>query len=308
MTTPVLPPITDNLDEAKTQFEEYGVTRLAGCLSAEQIAALQTRLQDQALAERQAGVATLETGRGTHDASKIVEDAPNQRIWSLLNKGEEFVDLAISPKPLQLISSIFGESYGLRPELVQAFGMNDVLLSSLTANIAGPGGEVMDLHMDQFYIPPSIPFTAVANIVWMVSDFTEDNGATLVAPGTHNEAKPLKFLKYPPETVSATGPAGTALIFDGRLWHATGANKASENRYGILAYYCRPFIRQQENYMLSLDREVAEGFPDELKRMLGLKVWHSLGMVGWSKHMDMMDLSSKSLSRMEPKPALEPAE
>ncbi|MEL6323692.1 MAG: phytanoyl-CoA dioxygenase family protein [Pseudomonadota bacterium] len=308
MAGPELPPITNDIDEAKTQFEEFGLTRLGGCLTDEQVRAIRARLDDQALAERQAGVATIETGRGTHDLSKVQDDAPNQRVWGLLNKGDEFVDLAINPNPIQMMRRIFGESYGLRPGLAEGFGMDEVLLSSLTANIAGPGGEKMDLHMDQFYIPPSIPFTAVINIVWMIDEFTADNGATLVAPGSHKAEKPLKFLKYPPETAPATGPAGTALIFDGRLWHATGANTTAAPRRGILAYYARPFIRQQENYMLTLDRDVAAKFPDELKRMLGLKVWHSLGMVGWSAHGHVHSLTDTGLSRMEPEGALEPVE
>ncbi len=304
----LLPPITDSIEEAKAHFEAFGFARLGGCLSPADVAAIETRLEAQALAERQAGVASLETGRGSHDPSAIRPDAPNQRVWSLLNKGEEFVNLAINPKPLEMIRKIFGESYGLRPELAEAFQMTDVLLSSLTANIAGPGGEEMDLHMDQFFVPPSTPYTAVVNIIWMISEFTPENGATRIAPGTHKTTNPLKYLKYPPETVPATGPAGTALIFDGRLWHATGANRTSKNRHGILAYYGRPFVRQQENYMLTLDRDVVKTFPEELLKMLGLKVWHSLGMMEGTTHGHFHSISDTGLKRMEPQTRLEPAE
>ena len=66
-----------------------------------------------------------------------------------------------------------------------------------------------------------------------------------------------------------TGPAGTVMVFDGRLWHQTGANvTAGERRHGILAYYCRPFVRTQENWFLSIDPAVLERRP-ELKALLG---------------------------------------
>ena len=52
------------------------------------------------------------------------------------------------------------------------------LMSSITANITGPGGHPMYLHYDQDYVPgPWPPFPLVANIIWMLDDFTEGNGA-----------------------------------------------------------------------------------------------------------------------------------
>lgn len=61
-----------------------------------------------------------------------------------------------------------------------------VLLSNINANIAGPGGGKMVLHADQGYvIPPWPPEPLVANVIWMVDDFTEDDGATLMVPGSH---------------------------------------------------------------------------------------------------------------------------
>ena len=81
-------------------------------------------------------------------------------------------------------------------------------------------------------------------------------------------------------TVAGTGPAGTALVFDGRIWHGTGANiTADDRRYGVLTYFCRPWMRPQENYTLSTHPDVVDTLDDELRALLGLRVWRTLGGV-----------------------------
>ena len=77
-----------------------------------------------------------------------------------------------------------------------------------------------------------------------------------------------------------TGPAGTVMVFDGRLWHQTGSNTTKdERRHGILAYYCRPFMRQQENWFLSIDPAALDAADPKLKHMLGYDNYLSLGMI-----------------------------
>jgi ectoine hydroxylase-related dioxygenase (phytanoyl-CoA dioxygenase family) len=119
----------------------------------------------------------------------------------------------------------------------------------------------------------------VANAMWMLDDFTPDNGATRIVPGSHKHNAGPDFTNVP-ETVPVTGPAGTVMVFDGRLWHQTGANTtADERRHGILSYYCRPFMRQQENWFLSLDPAVLDRAPDRLRGLLGYENYLSLGMI-----------------------------
>src|SRR5258708_3173186 len=74
-----------------------------------------------------------------------------------------------------------------------------------------------------------------------------------------------------PAPVPVCGPAGAAMVFDGRLWHQTGANTwASDLRHGILTYYCRPFMRQQENYWRSLPAGFADRASSRLRALLGV--------------------------------------
>jgi ectoine hydroxylase-related dioxygenase (phytanoyl-CoA dioxygenase family) len=252
-TLPALPDLTDDVEQAKADLAELGIARIADALAPDEVAALRERLVEQAAAEAAAGVAFFDGG-----------DGANQRVWNLPSKGEVFRDL-------------------LRHEVVRTYARHvldgDYCLSSFTANIAGPGGEPMVLHTDQGYAPRDITMPLAMNVMWMLNDFTEENGATRLVPGSHlrTEEPPRDV---PTETVAGVGPAGTALVFDGRVWHGTGANTtADEHRYGVLTYCCRPWLRPQENYTLSTHPDVLPLLDDELRALLGLRVWRTLGGV-----------------------------
>jgi len=135
----------------------------------------------------------------------------------------------------------------------------------------------MGLHSDQGYAPRDIAKPLAMNVMWMLVDFTEENGATRLVPGSH-----LRTTEPPAgvDTVAGVGPAGTALVFDGRVWHGTGANTpVDERRYGVLTYFCRPWVRPQENYTLSTHPDALDALDDELRALLGLRVWRTLGGV-----------------------------
>jgi ectoine hydroxylase-related dioxygenase (phytanoyl-CoA dioxygenase family) len=118
----------------------------------------------------------------------------------------------------------------------------------------------------------------------MLDDFTEANGATRVVPGSHRFEDPMGYVRAGGATVAAEGAAGTALIFDGRLLHGTGANTSAAPRRGLIAYFCQPFVRQQENFMLSLDPALRAAASDELLALLGFRCWNTLGMVEGTAH------------------------
>jgi ectoine hydroxylase-related dioxygenase (phytanoyl-CoA dioxygenase family) len=71
--------------------------------------------------------------------------------------------------------------------------------------------------------------------------------------------------------------AGQATVFDGRLWHGTGANRTAEPRYGVLTTYCGPQFRQMENYPLMLRQNVLDRASPRLRAILGFKVWQGYG-------------------------------
>jgi ectoine hydroxylase-related dioxygenase (phytanoyl-CoA dioxygenase family) len=259
-----LPPITEDLDKARAHLDEFGLARLANALTSEQLARAKQRLIEQADAEETQGIAFHD---GSGDPARPFT-GPNQRVWNLINKGDIFREIAVAPHVLELSRHMLGDS---------------ILLSSMTANIACNGGAPMGIHTDQNYVPLATPYPLVCDVAWMLVDFTEDNGATRVIPGSHRWNK-LPDPRQRIATVPATGPAGTALLFDGRLWHGTGANSTNEPRHALFTYFCRAFVRQQENFSLSLSPEAYDQCSDELRGLLGFQVWHTLGMIEGSRH------------------------
>jgi ectoine hydroxylase-related dioxygenase (phytanoyl-CoA dioxygenase family) len=201
------------------------------------------------------------------DTDYVYENGSNQRVWALLNKGLQFERLVENQTALELVSHLLGKVF---------------LLSNVNANIAGPGGNPMFLHSDQDYVPSPFPeYALVTNVIWFLDEFTSENGATRIVPGSHKLRTRPDYSKLP-ETVAVTGPRGTAMVFHGALWHQTGANTTrSEKRHAILCYYCRPFMRQQENWFLSLDPQVLARATPRLRELLGYKIYlGGLGAIG----------------------------
>ena len=256
-----LPRPTTDRRAAAQDLAEHGYAILEGVLSRDQLQTLRARVVEQAAGEDALGA-------GFHDG------AANQRIWMLVNKGRVFRDLAIHPFATKVMGDLLGK---------------DFLLSSLTANIARPGGAPMYLHADQGYVDFWTDRPLVANIAWMLDDFTDENGGTRLVPGSHLSQQRRAF--EPSETVAAEGPAGAALVFDGRLIHGTGQNRtASQHRHAILSYYCRPFIRQQENFFLGLDSALRTGERDEFLHRLGYWIWAGLGRTDAPGHRGVLKL------------------
>ena len=256
---------THDLDQARIDLDERGYCILPDVLAPAEIAALKARLVEQAAGERARGVA-FHDGGATH---------PNQRVWMLMNKGKIFRDLMLHPIIEQLMGHLLGSEF---------------LLSSFTANVAHPGGEPMVLHTDQGYVGFWTPKPVVANIAWMLDDFTDENGGTRLAPGSHrNQDATPRSSAYAPEepanmptladTIGAAGKAGSILCFDGRIWHGTGANCTNGPRHALLSYHCRPFVRQQENFVLGLDPTIRAAERPSLLNRLGFATWAGLGRV-----------------------------
>jgi ectoine hydroxylase-related dioxygenase (phytanoyl-CoA dioxygenase family) len=182
-------------------------------------------------------------------------------VWCLPRRGEDFVRLACHPTALALAAHVLD---------------GDVLLSNLSANLVGPGGGAMVPHSDQEWAPRPWAHALAMHVIWMIDPFTAENGGTLLVPGSHR--RPHTEVRWTP--IAAEGPAGTALAFDARLLHGTGVNRSPLGRMGILAYYCRGFIRQQENFALSLGADTIANWHESLRSLFGF-TFHPeyLGMV-----------------------------
>jgi len=319
-----LPEATPDLERAKSDFDGYGYALIKNAMSPGEVDGLLTRLEEQAEAEREMGAAyedggpeqnwgdfTDEKGNLRTNAFSAASGGVNQRVWMLVNKGKVFRDLLVNRPIRTLIDHVLGKEY---------------LLSSFGANIAKPGGVAMDLHTDQWWMPDpesrgpaKIPVgsinrqqtnwteseppqliapMAAVNVMWMLVDFTEENGATRLVPGSHlYGSRPKKGDVV--ETIAVTGIAGTAAVFDGRVWHGTGANVSEVNRYGLLTTFCGPMMRTQENFIVGTGPSVLEGASEDLLALLGFKIWNGYGRVE-SPVAGFVSRGDLALSEMKP--------
>jgi ectoine hydroxylase-related dioxygenase (phytanoyl-CoA dioxygenase family) len=150
------------------------------------------------------------------------------------------------------------------------------LVSSLSSISILPGEKAQPIHADDQLLPlpkPHVP--TVCNTMWALTDFTEANGATRLIPGTHLSDRSPDY-DAPYDSIAAEMPKGSVLIWNGSLWHGGGANFTDERRIGIAMNYCAGWIRQQENQLLGIPREIAAGFSPRLRQLCGYGIYNGL--------------------------------
>ena len=185
------------------------------------------------------------------------EGLRTRRVYALCAKDRAFADLVSHPRVLRLLDHILEPNY---------------LLSAAIAIHLGPGSEAQEFHADDlsYHIPRPRPAVGVTTI-WAIDDFTADNGATEVIPGSHRwgEERPT-----PPDVRARKiiMPAGSVVVFPGTLWHRGGANTTDQPRLAITPQYCQPWARQFENMSLAVPLDVAASYPRRVQELLGFSI------------------------------------
>ncbi|MBK5221535.1 MAG: phytanoyl-CoA dioxygenase family protein [Acidimicrobiia bacterium] len=185
----------------------------------------------------------------TPDGRNDFEGFATKRIYALFAKTRAFDDLAIHPLVLGVCDAILVHHQ----------------LSAPTGIEIGPGSPEQPLHRDDSIYPLPDPHREfVVNTMWALQDFTEENGATRLIPGSHGgQPRPDA------PTIAAEMPAGSVLFYPGSLWHGGGANRSAEPRLGVILEYAWAYLRPQENHLLAVPREVAADLPERLQELLG---------------------------------------
>jgi hypothetical protein len=152
----------------------------------------------------------------------------------------------------------------------------------LTQVIAiGPGEPAQMIHRDQWafdFFPFPKDYEVQCNTIWAMTDFTEENGATRIVPGSNHLGDGLQFAEE--DTVPAEMSKGSVLLYNGSVYHGGGANRSNATRAGINITYNLSWLRQEENQYLSVPQEIARTLPVELQKLIGYRRGaYSLGYV-----------------------------
>lgn len=252
----MLPPIVNNASDALSHLQEHGLALID--VPVDETHLLQARDATYAAAKddrhlgREADRFGLDYGEG------------NTRVWNILNRDPVFSDIVALPIVVQLLKEVLGWP---------------ALLGNISANIAQPGSEGGMWHQDQLFVPKPWPDEPQGmNFSLLLDDFTAENGATEVIPGSHlkgDDSSPDDLIT---NAIPVIAPAGTLMVFESRLWHRTGSNHSDNPRAALFGWYTKPIYRTQENWFLSLDAQVVDDASETLLALLGYKS-KGLGLV-----------------------------
>jgi ectoine hydroxylase-related dioxygenase (phytanoyl-CoA dioxygenase family) len=183
-------------------------------------------------------------------------------------------------------SRVFATEVMVNPTLLAV--CDEVLLpacSSYQLNLGhvldrGPGSTAQFLHRDELvwiHLPDPHPTVQLASMVALV-DFTAENGATLIAPGSHrgHGHEPAQS-----DPVPAEMPAGSAVIYLGSTLHGAGANQTDDQwRRGLHLSYVVGWLRTEENHYLTTWPDVARTLPTKSQQLLGYSAHDAINLAG----------------------------
>lgn len=195
--------------EEKRSIDENGYVLFPNLIQSEWLVQLRSKYEE--LMEKEGQNAGGEFGR----------EEGTRRLSDLVNKGEVFDGMYTHPKVLAAVYYIL---------------KNEFKLAILNGRDALPGQGHQALHVDDS------KEELVVNTFWLLDDFSPENGATRLVPGSHKwEKYPDELMDNPldphPDEVIITAPAGSVMIFNGHIWHGGTKNRTERTRRAISAYY-----------------------------------------------------------------------
>lgn len=240
---------TAELDRHLAAIDDVGYTIVEGAFDAAYAAELRDDL------------ARIERAEGTVPAGNSFEGARTWRVYNLLAHGPRWHPIPTWPEVLPIVEGVLDRG---------------CLVSSLSSIAIGADETPQPLHTDDALHPIARPHVAtVCNSMWALTDFTEENGATRLVPGSHRaDHAPEYGRSY--DSIPAEMAAGSVLVWHGSLWHGGGANRTSQRRVGIAMNYGAGWIRQQENQQLGLPLELVRTFTPRLQELCGFGIYRGL--------------------------------
>lgn len=180
---------------------------------------------------------------------------PNYHSVNLVTWGPAFAATAAHPMLLATVEGLIGE---------------DCILSSCNLGVRTPGCDAQGLHRDTHIWGGSLPFMSFPigiQTAWCIDDFTLENGATRLIPGSHTDPAPAADRTG----IQVVAPAGSVIAFDCQAFHAGEANRSAALRRGVLTFYIRSWLKPQTDHRRSFPPALMEQASPQLLRLLGFR-------------------------------------
>jgi ectoine hydroxylase-related dioxygenase (phytanoyl-CoA dioxygenase family) len=185
-----------------------------------------------------------------------------RRTGSLISRSETSRELVTHPLVLDTTADLLHKATAYQLHLTQVI---TVL----------PGETHQPLHRDEMawdFFPFPLDYDVQCNTMWAMTDFTEENGATRIVPGSHLLEGKQTYEDDDPRIIRAEMERGSMFFYSGKVYHGAAANVSDKVRQGINITYCVGWVRQEENQYLSTPIEVARTLDDDLLKLMGYKM------------------------------------
>ncbi len=213
------------------------------------------------------------------------------RQSTILAKSTTSADLIGEPKVMAVID-----------QLLSPFCEN-FQISSTTGIEILPGEAAQVLHRDDTIYPLRIQGVEwQVGVMWALTDFTEENGATQVVPGSHRwiEGRNPKQSEIQQRAMSK----GSCLLYRGSTLHGGGENRSTSPRMGLISTYALGWLRQEVNQYLTVPMDMVKSYPESIQRLLGYQT-HGLYLGRypedpdhiWSKDFAERDFAEEDASK-----------
>lgn len=180
----------------------------------------------------------------------------SERVYALLAKSTSFAKIVEHVDVLSIVDRFLAPNY---------------LLSANLAINVHPGETPQRFHADNAGVSADRTQTHGISTIWAFDDFTEDNGATEVIPGSHRWTDETP-LDNDERAVKVIMPAGSVLILSGSLYHRGGANNSNSSRLAITPQFCQGWLRQLENMALAVPPQLAGRLSERIQELLGYNI------------------------------------
>ncbi len=195
--------------------------------------------------------------QGEYPGRNDFEGHRSERVYALLDKAPAIAELVGHSRTLGLIDQLLEPNY---------------LLSACLAILLHPGETAQPWHHDDAFVTLPRPRESYSvSTIWAIDDFTADNGATEVLPGSHRwDGAPIVGDRD--DGVVVEMRAGSVVVFLGTTVHRGGANRSAGRRLAITPQYCAPWARPQETFTLSVRPSMAASYPQRVRELLGYSI------------------------------------